>query len=213
MSHNLEEGEVARRVGVGRRASEVETVEPRELSHRLGLAGAMARAHRAARVHAVHDFADGAERAVELEVLGKRVDDLLERRRDNVDRLTTLAMLVGEVQPLGVDQRPEDGLDCVRYELPHLGLPEAVQDHQALLGRLAHPLCAHPARDEEQLPDGRLRQLNPPDYPVPAERAGERERARTAEQRAVEIEKGGGAGHCGECSRARFHARKTPKRP
>ena len=53
---------------------------------------------------------------------------------------------------------------------------------------MAYRLVARTAHDEEELPRRRLRELAPRDEASVAERAGERERGGTAQERAVEVE-------------------------
>jgi hypothetical protein len=56
----------------------------------------VAAAERAAGVDAVDDLAGRADRAVEAELVGELLDDLLQRRRDDVDGLAALAVALDE---------------------------------------------------------------------------------------------------------------------
>ena len=67
-----------------------------ELAHAFRLVLRVQRAHRVPRVLAVADLADRAERAVEAELVGDRLDDLLQRGGDDVHRLAALAVLLDE---------------------------------------------------------------------------------------------------------------------
>ena len=154
----------------------------------------MRAAERAAGVDAVHDLAGRPERAVEAELARDLLDDLLQRGGDDVDGLAALAMSLDEVERLLVDERLQDRLHRARDEVAKVVDAEALEDHQAVLGGLPDGLGAGAARGEEQLPGGGLRELAASDHAVLAEGPGERQRARTAEERAVEVEEGGG-GH------------------
>ncbi len=149
----------------------------------------MQRAHGATGVCAVAHLADRAECAVEAELVGDLLDDLLQRRRDDEHRFAALAMLLDEMQRLGIDERPQHRLHRIRDERAHVVGPEAAQELQPVFGRAPHHLVVRAPEDEQQLPRGRVRELPPRDQPAVAERARERERRRTAEQRPVEIEK------------------------
>src|SRR5581483_3663795 len=85
VADRLEERHVRVRIGVRRALGEVEAAAGGELAHAFRLVLGVERTYRPARVLAVRDLADRAERAVEAEVVRDRVDDLLQRRRDDVD--------------------------------------------------------------------------------------------------------------------------------
>src|SRR5206468_2248087 len=98
-----------------------------------------------ARVLPVLHLDDGAERPVEAEIRRNRVDDLLQRGRDDVDLLPALMMLLDEVERLGVDERPKNRLHRLRDELTELLWGVAGEDLQAVLRRAAHGLMARAA--------------------------------------------------------------------
>ena len=166
----------------------------------------MRAAERAAGVDAVDDLARRADRAVEAELARELLDDLLQRRRDDVDGLAALAVPGDELERLLVDERLQNRLHRGRDEVAEVVDAEALQDHQAVLRRLAHGLGARAARGEEELPGGGLGELAASDHAVLAERPGERERARAPQQRAVEVEEGSGAGHASSLEVARQRA-------
>ena len=174
-------------------SSEVVPALARELADRRRLVLAVQRAHAAPGVDAVLHLAHRAERTVEAEVLGHRLDHLLQRRGDDERRLAALAMAFDQAERLVVDERPEHGLERLCDELAHLSRREAAQKHQPFLRRCAHALLARPARDEEQLPERGLCDLCACDHTVLAERRRERERRRAPQQRPVEIEERGRA--------------------
>ena len=188
MSDDLEERPVGVAVRVRRALREVEAALRGEFAHTLRLVAGVQRAHCTSGVDAVAHLANRAERTVEAEVVGDRLHDLLQRRRDDEHLVAAFAMLVDEVQGLGVDERTQHRLHRLRDEPAHLLRREAAQDHEAVLGCAPHRLVARAAQDEEELPARRLRELAAGDEPALAERAGERERRRAAQQRAVEIE-------------------------
>ena len=151
----------------------------------------MQRAHRVPRVRAVAHLAHRPESAVEAEVVGDRLHDLQQRRGDDVDGLAALAVLLDQVERLRVDERAQHGLERLGDEIAQLAGSEAAQDEQSVLGGAPYGLVARAAQDEQQLPRRRLRQLAARDQPALAERAGERERRRSPQQRAVEVEERG----------------------
>ncbi len=110
-------------------------------------------------VDAVLDLADRAERAVETEIVGDRLHDLLERRGHDVHGLAAVAMALDEVERLGIDQGAQNPLHRVLDERAHLLRGEAAQDPQPVDSGAAHGLVTGAARHEEQLPRGRLRDL------------------------------------------------------
>jgi hypothetical protein len=112
---------------------------------------------------------------------------------------------VGEPERLLVDERLQDGLHRGRDEVAQVVHAEALEDHQPVLRGLANGLGARSAGGEEDLPGRRLGELAAPDHAVLAERPGERERARAPQQRAVEVEEGGGAGHSSSVEVANAH--------
>ena len=107
--------------------------------------------------------------------VGDRVDDLLQRGRDDVDLLAALVVLPHELERLGVDERPEDRLHRLGDELAELLGRVAGEDLQAVLRSAPHRLVTRAARDEEELPAGRAQHLPARDDPALAERPGERE--------------------------------------
>ena len=155
----------------------------------------MRAAERAAGVDTVHDLARRADRAVEAELTREFLDDLLQGRRDDVDGLAALAVAGDEVERLLVHERLQDRLHGSRDEVAEIVDAKPLQHHQPVLGGLSHRLGAGSAGGKEQLPGGGLGELAAPDHAVVAERAGERERARTPQQGAVEVEEGSGPGH------------------
>ena len=155
----------------------------------------MRAAERVAGVDAVDDLARGADCAVEAELARELLDDLLQRRRDDVDGLPTPAVAGDEAERLLVDERLQNRLHRSRHEAAEVVDAKALQHHQTVLRGLPHGLGARSACREEQLPGGGLGELAAPDHAVLAERAGERERVRAPQQRAVEVEKGSGLSH------------------
>ena len=85
-------------VGVGGRGRQVEPFLLGELADRSGLPLAVRAAERAAGVDAVDDLARRADRAVEAELARELLDDLLQRRRDDVDGLAALAVAGDELR-------------------------------------------------------------------------------------------------------------------
>jgi len=138
----------------------------------------VARPHDPAGVHAVDDLADRAERAVEAQLSRELVDDLLQRRRDDVDRLAALVVLSDEPNRILVDEGLEDRFHRVPNQLLELADAQALQDHHSVLGSLPHGRGARAAGDEEELPGRRLGKLGPSDQPALAEGTGKCERAR-----------------------------------
>ena len=114
MPDGFEERQVGVAVGVRRALGEVEASLLGELAHAVALFSACS-ARSAWPVYApsLH-LADRAERAVEAELVGDRLDDLLQRRRDDEDALAAFAMLLDEVQRLGIDERAEHRLHRAR---------------------------------------------------------------------------------------------------
>ena len=195
VADRFEERQVGVAVGVGGRCGQVESLLLRELADRGGLSFAVCAAERASGVDAVDDLAGRADRAVEAELARELLDDLLQRCRDDVDGLAALAVALDELERLPIDEGLQNRLHCGGHEVAKVVDAEPLQHHQAVLRRLAHRLGARAARGEEQLPGGGLGELAAPDDAVLAERAGERERARASQQRAVEVEEGSGLGH------------------
>ena len=191
VADRFEERQVGVAVRVRGRGGEVVAVLGGERPERGCLPLAVRRPQRAAGVDAVHDLARRADRPVEAELARELLDDLLQRRRDDVCRLAAVAVLVGERERLPVDERLQHRLHCAGDEAAQVVDREAFQDHQAVLGRLPHRLRARPTRREEELPGRGLRQLPAADDAVLAECAGERERAGAPQQRPVEVEEGG----------------------
>ena len=106
------------------------------------LASRVQRADRIAGVLAVDDLADRAERAVEAEVVGDRLHDLLQRRADDVHRLAALTVTLDEVERLRVDERAQHGFHRLGDELAHLLRRVAAQQDQAVLRGTTHRACA-----------------------------------------------------------------------
>ena len=97
-------------------------------------------------------------------------------------------MPADELQRLRVDERAQHRLHRIRDELAHRLRREAAKDDKAVLGSPAHGFVARPAKDEEELPGSRLRELPAGDQPTLVERSCERECRRAAQQRSVEVE-------------------------
>ena len=164
--------------------------------HRPRLAHPVGGAKRAARVDAVDDLAGRADRAVEAEVRRDELDDLLQRRRDDVDGLTAFAVPLDEPQRLGVDERAQHGLHRLADERLQLCDGKARQDHHPVLGRSPNTLGARAARDEQQLPERGLDEVEPRDDPARTKRRRKCENRRAADQRAIEVEeRSAGARH------------------
>ena len=192
MPHCLQERQVGVAVGVRRTGSQVEVLALGQIPHAVGLRLGVQPSQRATGVAAVPHFADRAERAVEAEVVGDRVDDLLQGGRDHVDALAPFAVALDEAQRLGIDERTQHGLHRLGDELAHVLDRVAGQNAEPVLGRAAHCLVARATGHEEELPERRLQQLTTGDHAAPAQRAGERESRGPAQKRPVEIEEGGG---------------------
>src|SRR5207302_5751440 len=99
-----------------------------EGAHAVGLGVRVEGSLGATRVLPVLHLYDGAERAVETEILGDRVDDLLQGGGDDVDLLSALVVLLHELERLGVDEWPEDRLHRLGYELTQLLGPVAGEE-------------------------------------------------------------------------------------
>ena len=79
-------------VGIRRALQEVEALALGNRTHAVGLGLGMQGPQGATGVATVAHLAHSPERAVEAEILGNRLDDLLQSRRDDVDPLAPFAV-------------------------------------------------------------------------------------------------------------------------
>ncbi len=144
-----------------------------------------------ARVAAVDDLGRRSETAVEAELGDERVDDLLERRRDDERLLAALSVSRDEVERVAVDVRLEGGVHGLGDDLAHHRDRKSLQERHRALGRLPDTGRARPVADEDELREHRLRPVPAPEEPSPMEGGCERQRAGARDQRPVEVEERG----------------------
>src|SRR3954471_9725871 len=115
----------------------------------------MQRPQGATGVAAVLHLANRAERAVEPEIVGDRLHDLLQRRRDDEDALALFAVALDEAQRLRIHEWTEHRLQRLGDELTQLLGPVAGEDAQTILRTAADGLVAPGPRREEGMPGPR----------------------------------------------------------
>ena len=119
----------------------------------------MQRPQGATRIAAVPHLTDRPKRAVETELVGNRLDDLLQGGRDDVDPLAPSAVALDETQWLRIDERTQHRLHRVGHELAQLLGPIAGEDAQSVHRSSPYRLVVCAPRDEEELPGRRLQEL------------------------------------------------------
>ena len=124
--------------------------------------------------------------AVEPEVVGNVLDDLVQARRDDVRRLTGCPVTLEQLERLGEEQRPQDGLHRLTEDLLEGGDGQSLQQTHPVDRRSPRPVDS--GEQEQELPQGRPGEIACRQQAAPPERARERERGRSADQGAVEIE-------------------------
>ena len=100
-------------------------------------------------------------------------------------------VLVGKPKRLVVHERPQHRVDRVRRELLDVRGAHAAQQGDAVRDAVPDALLAETPGRKDELPEPRLHELAAVDDPVLAERTGERQRTRSANERAVQVETGG----------------------
>jgi hypothetical protein len=178
-------------VAVRGRPGEVDAVAGSDLANGVRLERPVARPQRSSRVDAVLDLARRPDRAVEIKIIRDAFDDLLQRRRDDIDRLPSFVMRMRELERLAVHERAKHAFHRVGQQPFDRGDRDAAQEAHAVFGGAPHLALADTADEEDELPQRRANEVAASHEPAATERVGQREGCRPADQRPVEVEEGG----------------------
>src|ERR671915_1548770 len=185
--------QVGLRIRVRERLGQVDPLAGRDLADRLRLALAVCeRAGGTAGVHAVAHLRAHPDPAVEHQHVGEHLGELLRGRGDDIGRAARVLVRVGLAQHVLVEQRQDPG-EHVRsepLEVDHALPRERVED---ALAELVRALVGRAPDPELQVCPDIAHQLAPRQHPVLVGRAPEVERARSFDERPVQVEEGGPA--------------------
>ena len=192
VAHRLEHREIGRRVGVRIGRREVDPVANRERADCLGLRRPVGVERDLAGVAARRvDLGARGDRPVGPEEAGERVDDLLGRRRHDVDAPALLMVEPDEPERLVVHDRFDHLGQGVDHERAQARLVPPAGHAERRLADLGHAPVVGAEHAEHHLADRGAGEHAPRDEPFAVQRGAVREERRLRDHGLVEVEEGG----------------------